>query len=101
MHLGFPLKKTLLINPGFGISEGIKLKFPEYAEGFKELENLPILSKNVTGLIATEDKIRPVIEPIFIKLFGKRNLINYPGKHVPTIEELDRYIIPEIEKLLI
>ena len=93
-------KKTLLINPGFGISEGIKTKVPEYSNGFKELENLPSLATNVIGMIAEDDKIRPFTEPIFISLYGKKNLINYPGKHVPTIKELDDYIIPEIEKLL-
>jgi hypothetical protein len=93
-------KKTLLINPGFNIGEGIKPKYPEYSLGFKKLESLPDLAENVTGMIATDDKIRPITEPIFIEKYGKNNLINYPGKHVPEISELDKYIIPEIKKLL-
>ena len=93
-------KRTLLINPGFGISEGLKSKYPQFYDGFKKLESLPNLATNVKGMIAKEDKIRPFTEPIFISLFGKENLINYPGQHVPTIEELDKYIIPEITKLL-
>jgi predicted esterase YcpF (UPF0227 family) len=93
-------RKTLLINPGFNISEGIKTKVPEFSNGFRKLENLPSLATDVKGMIATEDKIRSITEPIFISLYGKENLINYPGKHVPTIEEIDQYIIPEINKLL-
>ena len=89
-------KKTFLINPGFNISEGIKLKFPEFSSGFKKLEDLPNLAKNVIGMIAIEDKIRPVTEPIFIQLYGKENLINYPGKHVPGKLELEKYILPEL-----
>ena len=95
-----PSTYTILINPGFGISEGIKTKEPRFAEGFKKLEDLPILAENVTGFIAIDDKIRFYTEPVFKELFGKKNLINYPGKHVPTIEELDKYIIPKIKKLL-
>ena len=93
-------KKTLLINPGFNIGEGIKLKYPEYSAGFKKLESLPDLAENVIGMIALDDKIRSITEPIFIEKYGKENLINYPGKHVPEINELDKYIIPEIKKLL-
>ena len=93
-------KKTLLINPGFNIGEGIKPRYPEYSLGFKKLESLPDLAENVTGMIAIDDKIRPVTEPIFIEKYGKNSLINYPGKHVPEISELDKYIIPEIKKLL-
>jgi len=91
-------KKTVLINPGFGISEGIKTKFPEYSLGFKELENLPDQATNVLGFISMEDKLRSVTEPIFVRKYGKNSLINIPGKHVPTIEELSNYIIPEIRK---
>ena len=93
-------KKTLLINPGFNIGEGIKKKNPEYSSGFKRLESLPDLAENVIGMIALDDKIRPITESIFIEKYGKENLINYPGKHVPEISELDKYIIPEIKKLL-
>lgn len=93
-------KKTLLINPGFNISEGIKTKVPEFSEGFKKLENLPSLATDVKGMIALDDKIRPITEPIFISLYGKNNLINYPGKHVPTTKEIENYILPEIYKLL-
>jgi hypothetical protein len=93
-------RKTFLINPGLNISEGMMTKVPEYSPGFKIIEKLPDLAKDVTGMIAVNDKIRPYIEPIFIERYGKENLIHFPGKHVPEIPIIEQFIIPEIKKII-
>ena len=98
--LRIPSKKTVLINPGLGISEAMKNKKPEWAPGFKKLEDIPIVSKDVTGLFSDNDKIRPVTEPLFIKLFGKSRVVHGPGQHVPTFQEIDSWILPQIYKEL-
>jgi len=91
-------KLTILINPGLGISEGIKAKKPEYSSGFKKLEQLPIVATNVIGIFGEYDKIRSKTEPIFVSMFGKDKVKYFPGKHIPTTEELYNYIIPTIKR---
>jgi hypothetical protein len=98
--LRVPSKKTVLLNPGLGISEAMKTKKPEWAPGFKKLEGMPIVSKDVIGLFSESDKIRPITEPIFVSLFGKSKVTHGPGQHVPTFQEIDSWILPEIYKNL-
>lgn len=98
--LRVPSRKTVLLNPGLGISEAMKTRKPEWAPGFKKLEDIPIVSKDVIGLFSESDKIRPITEPIFVSLFGKSKAIHGPGQHVPTFQEIDSWILPEIYKSL-
>lgn len=94
-------KKTLLINPGLGISKGIKTKEPKYSKGFKKLEELPILAHDVVAMFSESDNIRQQTEPIYKDLFGEDSkIINFPGKHIPTEDILEKYIVPEIKKLI-
>ena len=94
-------KKTLLINPALYISPGMKMLEPKFVKGFERLESTyPIITSNVVGMFALDDKYRSGLLPMFIDVYGEDKVINFPGPHMPTEETIEKYIVPEIKKLM-
>lgn len=84
-----------LINPGFGFSVG----FPEFKRIDKESNSInPELVERV--LVGKNDKYSGIFLPE-INNRGLSDKIQYiPSKHVPTEEEIKKYIVPEVKKIL-
>ena len=93
--------KTLLINPALYISPGMKMIEPKFVKGFEKLENIyPIIAHNVIGMFALDDKYRSGLLPQFLDIYRDSKIINFPGPHIPNKEIIEKYIVPEIKKLI-
>lgn len=93
-------KPSFLINPGFGISKRESKGGIDFS-GFKELEDYKRPdSENVYGFFGKKDSKLWLIEPEYIKRFGKQNITYFPGSHVPTELDIRDIIVPGIKNIL-
>lgn len=87
---------AILINPGYGLSR----KFPEY----KKLDNAwkKTDHKNIIKIFLG-DSDKYALDGIFpeIQKAGLEDKVQwFPSKHVPTEEQIKKYLIPNIKKLI-
>lgn len=93
-------KPSFLINPGFGISRRESKNGIDFS-GFKELEDHRRPDpENVYGFFGKKDSKLWLIEPEYIKKFGKQNITYFPGSHVPTELDIKNIIVPGIKNIL-
>lgn len=86
---------VVLINPGFGVSR-------KY-EGFKKIDDLSLrVDKDLVRsiLVGERDKHKENYMPGIKQRGLMDKVVYFPSEHVPEMNEIKKYIIPEIKKYL-
>ena len=96
---------ALLGNPHFQMTEFMKQRIIDEAliEEFAELEDIqfnycnPYYKDRIWGLFGEQDTLAH-FEPLFLHHYSQS--YHFPGGHTPTAEEVRRWYVPLVEKLL-
>lgn len=84
---------SILINPGFGLSQ-IWSEFTELENGIKSNSDVKLI------LVGTDDKYKIGYIPEIEKFGWENKMTMFPSKHVPTEDQIIKYIIPEIKQII-